>query len=169
GEPSLRLWSRSTIDTPNRFSVEFQDALNEYQQDSLSLVDVDDVTQTGQEIIGPFTVLGIPHYDQAARMLKFNLERSVQGNTFVEFETSVRAVGIQPGDIISLTYLKEGFNRQPFRVIGIAPAMNYRTALITAQIHKDNWYGDANGQGPGDGRRQPGAALGLPRPLIGTV
>jgi len=27
----------------------------------------------------PFAVLGIPHYDQAARILKFNLDRSVQG------------------------------------------------------------------------------------------
>ena len=59
GEPSLRLWSRSTADTPNRFSVEFQDAFNEYQQDSLSLVQVEDVAQTGQEISGPFTVLGL--------------------------------------------------------------------------------------------------------------
>ena len=163
------MWSRNTTDTPNRFSVEFQDALNEYQQDSLSLVDVDDVAQTGQEITGPFAVLGIPHYDQASRILKFNLDRSVQGNTYVEFETSVRAVGLQPGDIISLTYLKEGFNRQPFRVTGITPAMNYRTATITAQIHNDSWYSDTNGQGPADGRRQPDAGQGLPRPLIGTV
>ncbi len=36
-EPSFRVYSRSMADTPNRFSVEFQDALNEYQQDSFSL------------------------------------------------------------------------------------------------------------------------------------
>jgi len=35
GEPSLRLWSRSTTDSPNRFSVEFQDAFNEYKQERL--------------------------------------------------------------------------------------------------------------------------------------
>src|SRR5260370_16165238 len=40
---------------------------------------------------------------------------------------------------------------------------------MTAKIHKDSWYSDTNGQGAGDGRRQPGAGLGLPRPLIGTV
>jgi hypothetical protein len=169
GEPSFRLYSRSMTDTPNSFSVEFQDSFNEYQQDSLSLVDVADVAQTGQEIRGPFSVLGIPNYDQAARMLKFNLDRSIQGNTYVEFETSVRAVGIQPGDIVSLTYLKEGFERQPFRVIGIAPGTNYRTAVITAQIHNDVWYSDTNGQTPANGRRQPESGLGLPRPLIGSV
>jgi Putative phage tail protein len=169
GEPSLRLYSRSMADTPNSFSVEFQDSFNEYQQDSLSLIDVADVAQTGQQITGPFSVLGIPNYDQAARALKFNLDRSIQGNTYVEFETSVRAIGIQPGDLISLTYLKEGFNRQPFRVIGIAPGTNYRTAVITAQIHNDTWYSDTNGQTPANGRRQPGSGLGLPRPLIGTV
>jgi Putative phage tail protein len=169
GEPRVRLHSRSTADTPNRFSIEFQDSFNEYQQDSISLVDTDDVAHIGQEITGPFSVLGIPNYDQAARILKFNLDRSIQGNTYVEFETSVRAVGIQPGDIIGLTYLKEGFNRQPFRVIGIAPGTNYRTAAITAQIHNDTWYSDTNGQTPNNGRREPDSSLGLPRPLIGSV
>ena len=169
GEPSLRRWSRSTTETPNRFTVEFQDAFNEYQQDSLSLADVDDIAATGQEITGPFPVLGIPHYDQAARILKFNLDRSIEGNTYVEFETSVRAVGLQPGDVISLTYLKENFIRLPFRVIRIAPGMNYRTATITAQIHKDSWYIDTNGQTEADGRRQFNPSLGLPRPLIGDV
>lgn len=50
GEPSIRLWSRSTAETPNRLAVEFQDAFNEYQHDSVSLVDVNDVLRTGQEV-----------------------------------------------------------------------------------------------------------------------
>src|SRR5205814_2446237 len=98
-----------------------------------------------------------------------NLDRSIQGNTYVEFETSVRAVGLQPGDIISLTYLKEGFIRQPFRALRIAPGTNYRTAAITAQIHSDSWYIDTNGQTEADGRRQTNPSQGTPRPLIGTV
>lgn len=169
GEPSVRMYARSIADTPNRFSVEFQDSFNEYQQDSLSVVAVDDVSLIGQEVSGTFSVLGLPNYDQAARVLKFNLDRSIKGNTYLEFSTSVRAVGLQPGDIIGITYLKEGFVRQPFRVIGITPAANFRTAAITAQIHNDSWYSDTNGQGPANGRRQPDSGLGLPRPLIGTV
>ena len=171
GESSLRLWSRSIADTPNRFAVEFQDALNEYQQDSYSLTDVNDVERTGQEITAPITALGIPNYDQAARTLKFNLDRMILGNTYVQFQTSVKALGIQPGDLITLTYLKEGFTQQAFRVIKIAPDLNYRTAVITAQIHDDAWYDDTNGQVPGNSgaRRQPGSEVGLPRPLIGTV
>jgi hypothetical protein len=43
GEPSFRVYSRGMADTPNRFTVEFQDSLNEYQQDSFSLVDPEDV------------------------------------------------------------------------------------------------------------------------------
>ena len=57
GESSVRLWSRSIADTPNRLAVEFQDALNEYQQDSYSLTDIDDVERTGQEITAPITAL----------------------------------------------------------------------------------------------------------------
>ena len=170
GEPAIRVFSRSTADTPNRLSVEFQDAFNEYPQDSFSLVDVEDMAQTGQEIAAPLAALGVPHFDQAARILKFNLDRSIQGNTYVEFETSVKALGLRPADLIALTYLKEGFERQPFRVLKIAPGGNYRTARITAQIHSDQWYVDTNGQeeNPG-GRREGGYGVGLPRPLIGTV
>ena len=72
--------------------------------------------------------LGLPNYDQAARILQFNLDKSIRGNTYIEFETSVKAFGIRPGDLITVTYQKEGFTRQPFRVLKISPATNYRTA-----------------------------------------
>jgi hypothetical protein len=170
-EPSFRVYSRSMADTPNRFSVEFQDALNEYQQDSFSLVDADDVSRSGQEVSQTLAALGIPNFDQAARILKLNLDRSVRGNTYVEFETSVKAFGIRPGDLITVTYLKEGLNRQPFRVLKIAPGMNHRISTITAQIHDDLWYADSNGQvtSASGGRRQGSAGVGVPCPLPGNV
>lgn len=169
GEPAIRFWSRSTADTPNRFSVEFQDEFNEYQQDSLSMVDIDDAVETGQEVSAALNAVGIPNFHQAARALRLQLDKSIRGNKYVEFETSVRGVGLKPGDLITLTYLKEGFLRQPFRIRSIAPGLNYRTVVITAQIHDDAWYSDeAEQNGPGT-RRQPGAGLGLPRPLLGAA
>ena len=171
GEPSFRVYSRSMADTPNRFTVEFQDSLNEYQQDSFSLVDADDVARSGQEVSQTLAAVGIPNFDQAARILKLNLDRSVRGNTYVEFETSVKAFGIRPGDLITVTYLKEGFNRQLFRVLKIAPGANHRISTITAQIHDDSWYADSNGQvtSASGGRRQGSAGIGVPRPLLGNV
>jgi Putative phage tail protein len=171
GEPSFRVYSRSMADTPNRFTVEFQDSLNEYQQDSFSLVDADDVSRSGQEVSQTLAAVGIPNFDQAARILKLNLDRSVRGNTYVEFGTSVKSFGIRPGDLITVTYLKEGFNRQAFRVLKIAPGANHRTSTITAQIHDDSWYADSNGQvtSASGGRRQGSAGIGVPRPLTGNV
>ena len=64
----------------------------------------------------------------------------MNGNTYVEFETSVKGVGLRPGDIITLTYAREGFNRQPFRITKLLPGVNFITAVITAQIHDDAWY-----------------------------
>ncbi len=171
GEPSLRVFSRSVADSPNRLSVEFQDALNEYQQDSFSMVDPDDVARSGQEVAAPLTAIGLPNYDQASRILQLSLNKSMRGNTYVEFQTSVKAVGIRLGDLITLTYLKEGFNRQPFRVLKIAPGTNHRVTTITAQIHDDGWYADTNGQisSASGGRRTGASGLGVPRPLFGTV
>jgi hypothetical protein len=90
GEPCVRLYSRSLADTPNRYSVEFQDALNGYQQDSLSVVDAEDVARSGQEISVTLNAIGMPHYHQAARLLQTSLDKSIRGNTYIEFDTSVR-------------------------------------------------------------------------------
>jgi hypothetical protein len=171
GEPSFRLFARGMADTPNRFSVEFQDALNEYQQDSFSLVDPNDVALSGQEVSQTLPALGLANFDQAARILKVNLDKSIRGNTYVEFETSVKSFGVRPGDLITVTYLKEGFTRQPFRIVKIAPGVNHRVSTITAQIHDDSWYADSNGQvtSASGGRRMGSAGIGVPRPLMGSV
>jgi hypothetical protein len=112
----------------------------------------------------------VPNFHQAARIIQLQLDRSIRGNTYVEFETSVRGIGLKPGDLITLTYLKEGFQRQPFRIKSITPGLNYRTALITGQIHSDGWYTDViGGWGNSGVGRQPGFEVGLPRPLLGNV
>ena len=132
------------------------------------LVDIDDALLTGQEITSSLTVLGLPNADQAARAMALQLYKSTQGNTFIDFETSVKGVSLRPGDIITLTYAKEGFNRQPFRITKLAPGLNYFTTAITAQIHDDAWYTAVDSDSTGLGR-QPGFEVGLPRPLVGSA
>lgn len=170
GEPSIRMWARPTAESPNRWSVEFQNSFNEYQQDSVSLVDLDDVLAAGQELSATVPALGLPHFDQAARMARFQLMKSIKGNMYVEFETGPHALGLRPGDIISLTYLKEGLERAPFRITKIAPGENYLTARITAQRHVDEWNELlAAGWQEGEERRRSKGRWGLtPRPITGT-
>ncbi len=146
GAPAVRLFSKPIADSPNRFSVEFADSFNAYRQDSLELLDSEDIARTGQEISGRLVVDGLPTFDQAARILKFFLDRSIKGNRFIELETSVKGFGLKVGDIIAVTYLKEGFLSQPFRVQRIESGANYRRVRITGQIHDDAWYNDTNGQ-----------------------
>ena len=171
GESSLRLRYRSAAETPNRTSIEFQDAFNEFQQDSLSLVDVEDAALARQEISVTSSALGVPNFHQAARVLKLQLDKSIRGNLYVEFETSVKAVGLRPGDLITLTYQKEGFDRRLFRITRIVPSLNHARALIEAQFHDDAWYSDDPGAGGGNrvARRQRGAEIGQPRPLVGAI
>jgi len=171
GEASVVVSARSIADTPNSLSIDYQDSLNGYQQDSYTVVVPDDVELTGQQVTSTLMAIGLPNYDQAARILTFNLDKMLQGNVYIQFEASVQAFGIRPGDLIAITYQKGGFNRQPFRVLKISPATNYRTAVITAQIHDDAWYLDTNGQNGATvgGNQQAAANLGVPRPLLGSV
>jgi hypothetical protein len=168
GGISLTISARDAADSPNRYTVEFQDQFNQYQQDSLSLVDVNDAQLFGQDVVVSLAALGLPNLDQAVRATALQLYKSVDGNTYVNFDTSVKAVGLAPGDLITITYSKEGFNRQPFRITEISPSLNYRTATITAQIHNDEWYAVADAGVAGLGR-QPNFDVGVPRPLMGSV
>lgn len=168
GQAAFRVWCRSMADSPNRYNLEFQDEFNEYQQDGLSLVDADDSVRVSQELSANVPALGVPNFDQATRVTALLLSKSVLGNTYVDFDTSVRAVGLRPGDIIALSYTREGWERQLFRVVRIAPGANYRTASITAQIHDDAWYQVSASRTAFDAK-QPGYGVGVPRPLVGAA
>lgn len=168
GASTVRLLSRNMAELSNRLSVEFQDEENEFQQDSLSVVDSSDSALVGYEIASQSTALGLANYNQATRVLLRQLDRSLKGNLFIEFQTSFRALKIRPGDIISFTYLKEGLQRCLFRVVKLSPAMNYQLVNVTAQIHNDEWYSDDISVLSGAGR-QPLSAVQTPRPLIGSV
>jgi Putative phage tail protein len=168
GTPSLTVTSQSIANTPNQYTIEFQDEFNDYQQDSLSLVDIDDFVLTGQQVTTTLTALGLPNFDQANRAAALQLYKSVDGNTYVQFETSVKGVGLKPGDIITLTYAREGFSRQPFRITKLSPGVNFITAVISAQIHDDAWYTIVNSDAGSSGFQSP-SEVGLPRPLVGSV
>ncbi len=168
GAPTIQLSSQSTAATPNRLTVEFQDEFNEYQQDSLSLVDVDDALLTDRQVTAAYLALGLPNFDQATRVLQLQLNKTIDGYTFIDFETTVKGIGISPGDLITITYLKEGLERQPFRVVKLAPGQDYQTLQVTAQWHDDAWYTSSGAAGNGTGR-QTSAAIGIPRPLVGSV
>lgn len=169
GEPKLRMYARSSADTPNRFSVEFQDSFNEYQQDSFSLLDLNDVVTAGQETSAALPALGLANFDQAARMTKLHLLKSVRGNVYLEFETSVKAIGLKPGDLVTMTYAKQGMDRQLFRISRITPGLNFRTVQLTMQQHEDDWYVQTAGNGAESSGRQPRYELGVPRPLVGNM
>jgi hypothetical protein len=169
GSASVKLSSRNAQDTPNRLSVEFQDSFNQYQQDSLSLSDGDDADLCGQEVAANWDALGITSFHQATRMILLALNRGIDGNRFIEFETSVKALGLSPGDLITVTYLKENLTRTPFRILKVAPGASFRTAVISAQLHSDTWYSDAVTGILGGRGWQSGQNGGLPGPVGGIV
>jgi hypothetical protein len=169
GSASVQLSSKGAQDTPNRLTIEFQDMFNQFQQDSLSLTDEDDVDLCGQEIPATWDAVGISTFDQAARMLLLGLNRAIEGNLFIQFQTSVKALGLLPGDLITVTYPKENLVRTPFRVQKITSGPSLRTAVINAQLHDDLWFTDTATGIIGGLGRQTGQGPGLPAPVCGTT
>ncbi len=169
GSAAFTIRSKGAQDTPNQLTVEFQDEFNQYQQDSCSLTDGNDSDLCGQIIAAHWDAMGISNFSQASRMLLLGLNRGIQGNQYVEFETSVKALGLMPGDLITITYLKENLERTAFRVQKITPGGSFRTAVISAQLHNDLWYSDTTAGIIGGRGWQAGQGSGLPAPVGGTV
>jgi hypothetical protein len=169
GSSSVRLSSRGAQDTPNRLSVEFQDSFNQFQQDSLSIADEPDADLCGQEVAVTWDAVGISTFNQATRMLLLGLSKAIEGNLTIQFETSVKALGLLPGDLITVTYLKENLQRTPFRITKITPGASFRSVVISAQLHDDGWYSDTISGVSGGLGIQGGRGSGLPAPVIGTT
>ena len=169
GSSSVQLYKLGAQDSPNRLSIEFQDSFNQYQQDSLSLEDEDDVDLCGQEVAVIWDAVGISTFNQASRMLYLGLNKAMPGNLYIRFQTSIKALGLLPGDLITVTYAKENLERTPFRITKITPGNSFRTATITAQYHDDAWYSDAPTGITGGLGIQTGQGSGVPAPVAGTV
>lgn len=166
GSSSVRLTARSNAEISNRLSVEFQDEWNEYQHDSLSVSNSDDVELIGYEVTSTSTALGLPNMSQATRVLLRQLDKQIGGNQLIQFQTTFRGLKIRPGDLITVTYAKEGLVRVPFRVLKLSPSANYEFVTIVAQFHNDAWYSDDISVLSASGRQPHGSDV--PRPLIGT-
>ena len=167
GDIDLRLFCQPTSQTPNRLTVEFQDSRHDFQNGTLSLVEMDDVARAGSEIPGIFRGLGIPSKSQAERVLSKELARSVDGNLYAEFTTTVKGLGVQPGDIIAVTSAEYELARAPFRVLRLNPGLNFETVTVLAQAHDDGWYGPGTAVSSSSTGWPSSVNAGTPFPIAG--
>lgn len=142
GDADFEMSSKPSHDSANRVSAEIQDSLNEFRQDSFSLADTDDIAERRQEIQQSLPVLGLPHLPQAIRVGQTWLNKSIGGNVYVGFRTSMRGIHLRPGDLISVTYEKHGLDRSLFRVIETRISSRLQYVEVMAQLHQDHWYSD---------------------------
>lgn len=168
GRSTLRIWRKSGNETPNRLSVELQDSFRAYQQTSVSVIDADDERLHGYEISAGLPALGLPHTNQAMRAIRHQLNKTIHGNRFVEFESGLQGVGVRPGDLITLTIAAEGMDRAVFRVLGVSIGQNHETVRLTCREHQEQWYEQfENGGSVHGGAGSVEYAGGVPRILAG--
>lgn len=167
---TLRIWRKGGNETPNRLTVELQDAFRAYQQTSVSVVDAEDERLQGYEVSAGLAALGLPNVNQALRALRHELNKTIRGNRFVVFESGMQAIGVRPGDLITLTVEGEGFDRRLMRVLGVSVGSNHATVSLICREHGEQWYEqfEAGGETPdrGGGVESGG---GTPRVLAGRI
>src|SRR5207245_438214 len=80
GRNPLTMPDRAITDLPNVLTCQFQDADNQYQVDSFTLVNTAAVNRCQQEVPQDAEVIGLNNYDQAKRVLNTLLAETWYGN-----------------------------------------------------------------------------------------
>jgi hypothetical protein len=168
GQPSFRRWSNPSAELANKAWTEYIDEFSSFRRTTMALSEVDDILATGQELAVSLKAAGLSNYAHAFLATRTFLRKNVYGNVFVEFESSVRAVNLHPGDLITVTYPKFGLSRSLFRILRMTVGLNSSTIKLLAQFHSDDWYDDS---GLSIQTQLPAASANnrVPRPIIGTV
>lgn len=159
---SLTISQRGIQDAPNKTSLQFLNRENSYSQDSITVVDIEDVSRTNQETSGSMPVSGVQTFDHARRILNNWLAENYRGNprydylgsaigdtggtAIFDFHTSIKGVHLMVGQLCMITDEQSGIYEQLFRIIRIKPSTNFETVQITGTWHNDNWYQDTFGQ-----------------------
>lgn len=136
------MYSKPGVDSANRVGFEIQDSLNEFRQDSISVVDSVDAQARRLEVAQSLPVMGVPNFPQSLRICQTWLSRSIEGNVFVKFSTTMRGIHLRPGDLISISYQKYGLDRALFRVQEVLLSSSLQLIEVSCQIHRDEWYSD---------------------------
>ena len=116
---------------------------------------------------GIFRGLGIPSLTQAERVLSKQLARKIDGNLFAEFSTTIKGLGMQPGDIIAITSSDYDLTRAPFRVLRLSLGLNFETISVVAQTHDDGWYSPGSATAGTSSGWPSAAEAGTPFPIAG--
>jgi hypothetical protein len=143
GQPSLRRWSNPLSESVNKAWTNYIDEFSGFRKNTITLSEVDDILATGQELSMSLRAIGLSNYAHAFGATRRFLRKRIDGNVFVEFDTSVRAVSLQPGDLVAISYPKFGLNRTPFRIVRMSVGLNSAVIKILAQLHCDEWYDDS--------------------------
>lgn len=158
---------RTIQDTPSIIGIDFQDQDYQYTTDSLTVVDSNKIGRSKQQVSGGVAAEGILNFDQGKRVIQTQFAEQFRGNPrsgniiisgepqddsggtwIATFETSFKAVHLNVGDIIGITYADYGLDAQQFRILAISPMANFERITIRAQWHEDDWYLDSYGQVP---------------------
>ena len=158
--PMITRTSMNTSQTPNDFVVEFQDSLRQYVQDSAELMDTAEANNFGAKVTGQLDATGFEDVDSAVRIERLELYKGhgrrdsankivSRGNLFATLMSSLKAINVGIGQIVGVSYAKEGWASKPFRVVHVSPVQDpqfpYWMMQFTLQEHDDQWYDDVNG------------------------
>ncbi len=158
GKSTLKIKQLMNQQAPNKISVQFQNKHNGFSNDTLTITDNEDLNRSGENDTS-LAVEGPNTYYHAARIIwtimgenmRGNPNKTGKGTLQFHFETSMKAVHLQIGDLCVLELESRDIEPIAVRVMSIQPMTNFERCKIVLQWHDDDWYDDEYTPGYRDG------------------
>jgi hypothetical protein len=113
---SFSVAAASIQDMPNQARVWYWNADNSFLWDSFIIPDTDAISADGETREKDYYLVGVSSYDQAYKIGTYYFERDRLNLPFV-LAVHPKALGIEQGDIVSISHSRPGWSSQLCRVI----------------------------------------------------
>ena len=139
---SVKFNQISTVDSPNQYKVGFIDPNNEWTETKVLIEDTLDQKEHRRVVPKEVTLKGCTSQTQAIRMGQLMLNNTKFNSLIISFSTGTYAMGLEAGDVISVTY-KNLINNMPFRITEISEqngTWNIKGRQYNSGIYNQNYY-----------------------------
>lgn len=149
GEPniivdSMTVSKKDESEVPNQIVVAFADSDRVFEGSEVTITDTQAREEWHKIVDESYNLMGTSTVDQAGRIAALKMREAKYMNLYCTFKTDVRAVFLEPGDIIEInsTLIPNNAQQKYFRITKITLNDDF-SVEIESRVHFDEVYTDS--------------------------
>ena len=125
----------SKRDIPNKITVEYVEPEENWEMISAYYSNDQDIEERGEVINQNITLYGVTDFEQASKITRKIFNEQYYNRNICQFETTIKAIECEPGDVIAVTHDLPAWTDKEFRVMEIREKEDDTMAIIAREYN----------------------------------